>query len=207
MAAKKKQKPRKVKVNIEALLPRPKPVSWKGARYYIEHAREYPIMGSWVMEGWQKTGLTPVVLARQQAEDKVIFGVYMVDLYCLGVKDAYCNGDFSLKQFQSNLAKMCSGAPEPCDLGLAHELVYGAINFARRYGFEPHPDFALASWVLDAPETHPQKYELAFGKDGKPFFISGPHDDVERIVAKLRRTAGDGNFDFLVGFPKDEELE
>jgi hypothetical protein len=207
MTNKKKQKPRKIKTNIDALLPRPKPVSWKDAHYYIEHAREYPIMGTWLMEGWKETGLTPVVVARRQTEDKVIFGVFMVDFYCLGVKNAYCNGDFPLKRFQSELETMCSGQPEACDPGLAHELIYGGIEFARGYGFEPHTDFNLASKVLDPSEAWPKKYKLIFGKDGKPLFVSGPYDNVDRIMAKLRRTAGDGNFDFLIGFPENEGLE
>jgi hypothetical protein len=46
MSPKNKQKPRKIKVNLNALLPRPKPVSWRDAHYYIEHARECPIMGT-----------------------------------------------------------------------------------------------------------------------------------------------------------------
>jgi len=101
---------------------------------------------------------------------------------------------------------MCSGQPEACDPGLAHELIYGALDFAQGYGFEPHTDFNLASKVLDPSEAWPKKYELIFGKDGKPLYVSGPYDSVDRIMAKLRRTAGDGNFDFLVGFPEDEDF-
>jgi len=28
-------------------------------------------------------------------------------------------------------------------------------------------------------------------------YISGPHDDGERIIGKLRRSLGDGNYDFM----------
>jgi hypothetical protein len=188
-------------------MPRPKPVSMRGPRYYIEHAREYPIFGSWIMKGWQESGITPVVIARQQSPDKVIFASYLVDYYCLGVKDALCNGDFPLKRFNNNLPELCSGNPEACDIGLAHELVYGAIDFARCYGFEPHPDFELAGMVLDPPGTYPSKHELEFGKDGKPLFISGPRDDAEAIVNKLLRTAGEGNFDYLVMLGDVDDLE
>ena len=197
---KEKQKPRKPKSNINAQMPRPKPVTFRGPRYYLEHAREYPILGSWVMEGWQESGITPVVIARQQSPDRVIFATYLVDFYCLGVKDALCNADFSLKRFNSNLPELCSGKPEACDIGLAHELVYGAIDFARRYGFEPHPDFSLASNILDPPGTHPASHQLEFGKDGKPFFIAGPYDDAHAIVTKLARTAGEGNFHYMVSW-------
>lgn len=179
----------------------------RGPRYYIEHTREYPIFGSWIMKGWQESGITPVVIAREQSPDKVIFGSYLVDFYCLGVKDAMCNADLPLKRFNNNLPDLCSGNPEACDIGLVHELVYGGIDFARRYGFEPHPDFELASMVLDPPGTHASKHELEFGKDGKPLFIAGPHDDAEAIVSKLLQTAGKGNFDYVVMLGDVDDLE
>ena len=195
-----KRKPAKPKSNIKASMPRAKPMTLRGPRYYLNHAREYPILGSWIMEGWRGSGITSVVIARQQSPDKVIFATYLVDFYCLGVKDALCNADFPLKRFNNNLPDLCSGKPEACDIGLAHELVYGAIEFARRYGFEPHPDFRLASMVLDPREAHPSKHQLEFGKDGKPLFIAGPYDDARAIVNQLGRTAGEGNFDYLVSF-------
>jgi hypothetical protein len=193
-----KQKPRKPKNNLMANSPRPKPITWHGPRYFIEHAREYPIFGCWIMKGWQERGITPVVIARQQSLDKVIYANCLVDLYCLGVKNAFCDADFSLKRFEGSLTDLFSGSPEECDLYLAHELVYGAIDFARRYGFEPHPDFKLASMVLDPPETHPISHQIEFGKNGKPFLVPGPYDDAKALISKLERTAGSGNYDYLL---------
>ncbi len=208
MAKKKKdkQKPRKPKSNLAAKMPRPRPITLRGPRHFIAHAHEYPIVGSWIMEGWQESGLTPVVIARQQSPDKVIFATYLVDFYCLGIKDAFCNADYPLKRFQKNLAHLCSGRPEVCDNDLAHELVYGAVDFARRYGFEPHPDFKLASMVLDPPGIHPSRHQLEFGRDGKPFFVAGPYDNARAIVSKLERTAGTGNFDYMVMLGDFEEF-
>jgi hypothetical protein len=198
------KKPLKPKIDLNAGMPRPKPITWQGPSYFIQHAHEYPIMGCWVMKGWQDSGLTPVVVARQQAPDKVIFGTFLTDLYLLGVKDAYSNADFSLRRFQENLPTMCMGEPEPCESGLAHGLVYGAIEYARQYGFEPHPDFKLASQVLDPPGVHPVKKKLKFGKDGKPLFVAGPHDNVNAIIKKLQRTAGEGNYSVMMGLDLEE---
>jgi hypothetical protein len=43
-----------------------------------------------------------------------------------------------------------------------------------------------------------EPYQLTFGKDGKPFFISGPYDNVERIIKQLDKTAGPGNYDVVI---------
>ncbi len=194
------QKPRKPKVDPMAGMPRPKPISFYGSIQSLRQAREYPILGCWIMNGWQDQGITPVVVARQQAEDKVIYATFLVDIFCLGVKDVLWKVDVSLKQFHRNLPRLCSDMPEPCEISLAHELIYGSIDYARQYGFKPHPNFAEASLILNPLEKHPPKHKVKFGKDGKPFFVAGPYDNARAIVNQLVLTAGEGNFDYIVMF-------
>jgi len=43
-----------------------------------------------------------------------------------------------------------------------------------------------------------EPYQLTFGKNGKPFFVAGPHDNAARILKQLEKTAGQGNYDYLV---------
>ncbi len=157
------------------------------------------------MQGWQEQGITPIVIARQQAEERVVYGVFLVDLYCLGVKNAYWKTDISLRQFNRDIPHLCSDMPEPCDVSLAHEIIYGAIEYAQHYGFEPHLDFKKASLVLDPPEAHERKHKVKFGKDGKPFFITGPRDNPQAIIRQLQHTAGEENFDYIamLGGPED----
>jgi hypothetical protein len=168
------------------------------------NAREHPLLGCWIMGGWEESGITPVVVAREQEPGKVMFSSYMVDLYCLGVKDAFTRTHCSRSKFERDLPVLCSGSPEECSVELAHEVIYGALEFAEKYGFQPHPDFKAqkADLMLDPPDTHPRLGQVTFGKDGKPFYIAGPHDDqrkIRSITNTLRRTAGEGNFNFLVG--------
>jgi len=209
---KKKGKPRAPRINQQIPLSRVRPVKFTGPRYYLQHAREYPILGCWLNADWKKSGITPVVIAREQALDKVIFAVCMVDLYCLGIKDAYANADISKKKFERELPRMCSEAPRECPVELAHEIIYGGLEYAKRYGFDPHPDFTrqMADQVLDPPDAHPREGKVEFGKDGKPFFAAGPYDDerkINRVISTLRRTAGEGNFDYLYGIGSPDFFE
>ncbi len=48
------------------------------------------------------------------------------------------------------------------------------------------------------PGTYHTKEKIKFGKDGKPFYIAGPHDNARFIMSKLKQTAGEGNYHFLV---------
>ena len=203
---KEKREPRKPKIDLRAGVSRPKPISFQSANQVLQQAREYPILGCWVMTEWQNRGLTPVVVARKQPEERVIYGSFLVDLYCLGVKNAFWRSDISLKQFIRDLPELLKDSPEPCEADLAHELIYGSIEYARQYGFEPHFDYAKACLVLDPPEAHPRKNRVLFGKDGKPFFIAGPVDNARAIIAKLMQTAGKDNFDYMVMLGNPDNL-
>src|SRR3990172_9156233 len=103
---KKDKKPQLPKVNRQISISSIRPIKILGPRYYLQRAREYPILGCWVMKGWQEEGITPVVVARQQEPDKVIFAVCLVDVYCLGIKDAYANADISMRNFHSKFSNM-----------------------------------------------------------------------------------------------------
>ncbi len=209
MSKKKKKdfsKPRRVKRDPEAGMPRPKPIRLVGPREELEQAREYPFLGSWVMSDWEESGLTPIIVARQAPDGQVFYASILVDTFCLGVKDAFWRTNVPLKRFQEDLPEALHDEAEEIDIDLAHELIYGAVEFASRYGFEPHPDFKLASLLLEPPEMHPPSKNLKFGKDGKPFFIAGPNDNAGQIIARLERTAGPGNFEVMLGFSGIEDL-
>jgi hypothetical protein len=202
MVKKKKDKPKakKPKIDLLAGMSQPDPVNLGGPQEILEKAREYPFLGCWVMEGWQAVGLVPVVVARLPAPDQVIYGSFVVDIFCLGVKNANWNAGLGLKQFYAELPRLCADRPLECPPDLAHEIIYGAIEFARKYGFEPHPDFSDARQVLDPPEMHSSRQRVEFGRGGKPFYIPGPYDNVKAILEKLERTAGPGNYDYFQPF-------
>ena len=174
-----------------------------GPEYYLLHAREYPIFGCWIMEGWHEAGITPIVVAREYELGKVMCAVCMVDIYCLGIKGAYVKTDLSISSFERILPKMCINEPEKCTVELAHEIIYGGMEYAAHYGFQPHPDFTAqhADLVLDPADAHPRLDNVAFGKDGKPFYFAGPYDDERKktfIFETLMRTAGKDNFEFII---------
>jgi hypothetical protein len=154
------------------------------------------------MAGWQETRITPVVVAREQRPGRIMFGVYMVDLHLLGVKDVFTRTDYSLSRFERELSHLCADEPEKCSVELAHEVIYGGLEYAEKYGFQPHPDFKVqrADLMLDPPDAHLREAGVVFGKDGKPFYVSGPFDDqlkTASVLATLERTAGAGNYDYL----------
>jgi hypothetical protein len=207
-------KKKKTKDKSSRPLPRPnqqipnsmiRPLTAIGRSDVLQKAREFPLHGCWIMEGWGETGITPVIVARAQEPNQIMFAAFIIDLYCLGIKDVYTRADYSLSRFERELPSLCGGAPEPISPELAHEIIYGAVEYAEKLGFQPHPDFKnqMADLMLDPPDTHPRENNVSFGKDGKPLFISGPYDDaikISTVLNTLKRTCGEGNFHYIAGF-------
>lgn len=166
----------------------------------VRHARSYPLVGCWTQRNWDRAGLAVVVVARRQPDGHIIFGTFLVDYYCLGVKDAYTRVNVPYSVFLHDALPHMIPGSDAIEItpALAHEIIYGGIEYAARFGFRPHPDFRTAQDVLDPLEQHPRSGTVTFGKDGKPFYISGPHDKPRMIVDQLVRAVGVGNFDYLV---------
>jgi hypothetical protein len=149
-----------------------------------------------------ESGLVGVLVARDTGSTVLACG-FLVDVFCLGVKNT--NGpktmdrrklpDFSRTFFSA----WSNRTPVPAPLELARHIVFGAVDYARNLGFEPHPDFAKGAALLGDWEEGSS--DMTFGQDGKPCYITGPRDDTYGTMAKMRQAVGNGNFDYLVQFP------
>ena len=168
---------------------------------HVRQARSYPIEGCWVMPGWEEGGMAVVLVARRQTNNNIVFGTYLVDYYCLGLKDTFFNADIPVRQFRREVLPQAMQGNEPQEISpaLAHEIVHGAIEFAEQYGFRPHRDYRRSRNILDPPGTHPRTGTVEFGYEGRPFFIAGPYDNADAILRQLARTAGEGNYEMMMG--------
>jgi hypothetical protein len=173
------------------------------SRNLIKKAATFPVKDCWINTGWDQqdsTGLTRIIITRQQPDGLLVFGSFMVDMLLLGVKDAHAEAHVPSSKIKEMLTYVYPDTvPEPCDLTLAHQIIYQSIDYAAEYEMKPHKDFKLAKHLLETRGTYPETHSLTFGKDGKPLFISGPYDDADLIINKLERTAGSGNYDYIVG--------
>ena len=165
----------------------------------IKKAKAFPIYECLINDNWKDTGLAHIVLSRRQPNNELIIGVFLVDIYCLGLKNTFCNANITLEDYQNLKIKMFQeSSPIACHSGLANRIIYGAIEYAKKMGFEPQKDFSLSQFVLDETSDMDLSFDIEFGKDGKPLYISGPDDNTDYIIKKLIKNVGEGNFDYLV---------
>ena len=183
--------------------------SAQDARRALRHAREYPISECLVNRDWQDQGLANILIARAQPENRIAFGMFLVDVQCLGVKNCFADADVGMPTFRDEVRAgyIKSNDAVKCPAILAHQVIYGALDYAASLGFKPHKDFALAQHILDERSSIAPNPDLEFGRDGKPFFAAGPSDNVNKILAHLEKTVGEGNFHYLIGGPVSEDGE
>src|SRR5947208_15359492 len=81
---------------------------------------------------------------------------------------------------------------------LGQQMTYASIDDAAQFRFQPDKDFALSQYLLAARGELEEPYQLTFGRNGKPFFVAGPYDNARLILKQLEKTAGPGNYDYLV---------
>jgi hypothetical protein len=155
-------------------------------------------------------GLCQIILARQE-HNRLVVGSYLVDHWCLGVKDAVPPRKMGIAEYQRMVVNSERQFSEPfVDITLeqAQAIVYGAVDYARSLGFEPHKDFNTKAQVHLGlrPDT---LLPIEFGKDGQPFFMSGPYDDVDKVIKTLEASVGAGNFHFMtaIGGPDMGEID
>jgi SEC-C motif-containing protein len=173
--------------------------NYAGQIHRIRHADDYPVEACYVNNDWKERGLARVVVSRGQENGKAMVGVFLVDVFCLGVKDAFCNEGLTTKQIENELLAGCYQNQDSTRIGIdyAKEIIYGAVDYARNLGFEPHPDFELSRLVLGTEEFSRARGLQFGGPQGKPLYVAGPDDDAPAVLRKLREKLGEDGFEFI----------
>ncbi len=167
-------------------------------KYIKAKARKLPFGECLINNEWQEYGMAIVLITKTMPSGKNIIGLYMVDVFCLGLKNTLYK--FGLNEFETQEFKMdLSSKYEmvPVSVNEAHNIIYGGIDFAEELGFKPHNDFDITEFMLDPDYIDAGIDEIEFGKEGKPLFVAGPNDNINRILNTLELNLGEGNYDFL----------
>jgi hypothetical protein len=166
----------------------------------IRQARSFPLLECWITGNWEtsKIGLIEVLVAREQPDGNICYGFYLIDNFCLGLKNTLARTSLPPARYQKDVESKFRGTPPvKCSPELAHQMIYGAMDYAAKYGFSPQKDFELTQYLLAPRGELAEPYKLTFGQDGKPMFVAGPYDDAKAIIKQLEQTAGPGNFNYL----------
>ena len=158
---------------------------------------------AWRSSSLFETGCGYLVMSRFKSDGRVEAGFFLLDVFCLGVKDAgFCQFS-SASDFQEDLLDPLLGEDEPVQMTppAARKLAEGAVAYARGLGFLPAADYKKACRVFGGVSTADCDEEFVFGHDGKPFYIRGPSESparFEQILRVLEARCGEGGYDYIL---------
>lgn len=142
------------------------------------------------------TGLALVAVTRQPAYNRFSVCTYLVDPWCLGVKDAHGPRQFHSIEYTQFIEKSYQSfalGPQAITLEQAQAIVFSALEYAAQLGFSPARDFEAARPHLGQWDGQTR---IECGRHGKPFYVNGPHDHPPKILKTLTQSVGEGNFDY-----------
>jgi len=148
------------------------------------------------------SGIGTAIIARKMPNGYIGAGVYLLDVWCLGIKNAYfttlSEDDYQDRLRQIEVNEKLDNIQPAC----LRKLIDECVGYSEKLGFKPHKDFKASKQLLMDIDTTACPNNYSFGRDGKPFYLAGPNESEQKskqIVNTLLRNCGEGNFDYLVG--------
>ncbi len=157
-------------------------------------AAVFPVYTVRVNTDWREEGLAQLIVARQLPNLRYLVGVYLVDTFCLGLKNTFVRPQLKHDDLEDLLSRFPDEL-EDISYEDARSIVLGGIDYAKRLGFEPQRDWKHTGPIIEGDREFEHKFE--FGKDGVPFYIQGPKDDRAKITEKLKPLILEGKAHFV----------
>ena len=177
-----------------------RPANPHGGVPLASQAAQRPIHAALVGTDLFEVGIGMAFLTREMPGGELAVAAFLVDVYCLGVKNAFFRV-VSPQEWAFLVQQYSLKAIEPACL---RKLVEGAVDYARSLDLAPHPDYAGAARLFGTLDAAECRVRYTYGKEGKPYYVSGPDDrpaQSRRIIATLSRRLGAEGFDSLRGLP------
>lgn len=166
---------------------------------------ELPIVAAWETECAR--GMMSICFARRLSNGDYHLCMYLLDLWALGVKDAYIR-KASFEQYEELTER--SHRFSRAEPGRLKQLLLDTVAFGRQNGFEPGGDYAKMRPFINGISTEgAEPHGMRFGDKGKVVYIANPETEsakeVKTRIATLEKTLGAGNFTCMV--PEDAFAE
>jgi hypothetical protein len=170
----------------------------------IRMAAKGPIVYCLMPTNLFEAGIGTVLVARRLPSGMLGCAWFLVDVFCLGVKDI-----FYREVIEAELRSRLETLSETQDFvevepSRARRLIRDAAAYAAGLGLPAAKDTPLIEAIFGDVDANTCTETFTFGKDGKPFYVNGPSDTparVRTIRQALEKSCGTGNWDYLVEVP------
>ncbi|CAN7625177.1 hypothetical protein LJR220_005790 [Bradyrhizobium sp. LjRoot220] len=167
----------------------------------VLRAAHEPIQYCFLTEEIFEIGIGTLVLARGATPHRLALSSFLIDVFCLGIKDVMFESVDS-EYFSMYLDATGAGSPmvavDPSD---SRRLLRDLAAWSQSIGFPPHRDFAAVERIFGDVNADASEAAFRFGRDGKPVYIPGPNDSaslIRRRIAQLQKCLGSDGFGFEI---------
>ncbi len=173
----------------------------------IRRAATAPIHCCRLQKAMFKDGMGSVVLVREMPNGELALASFLVDAYCLGVKDVLFRQieRSTFEEFMESTSAVARFVD--VDPSYGRKLLQEAVAYAQAIGFAPHRDYATVVGIFGDVSAEASDATFTFGRDGKPFYVAGPTETQAQIRMRMNHLLthlGADGFDYLL--PLDGEM-
>jgi len=172
-------------------------------QFIKQKARNLPIEVCYISKDIEEVGEGTVIVVRRHPNDKFTLATYLLDIFCLGVKDTFYRLRLDEFEYEEFFDKYTSMEVKEITYNEAHNWIYGAIAFAEEAGIAPHKDFNVTQYMLEEDTEDIPLIEYNYGKDGKHFLVAMSQLELSRYFPILKKNLGD-DFDYVLQDDEDE---
>ena len=167
-------------------------------------ASRFPIYECLVPDSIFEEGIGMIVVSRKLDHGKIGISVILLDVWCLGAKNAYFRVVTSTGYQETLRSINTNERLQKIHLVCARKLVEDCVDYAKALGFDPHPDYEVAKPIFGDIDPAECSEIYTFGQDGQPCFIAGPNDSPQRckkIMNTLEKSCSPDGFHYIIGMP------
>ncbi len=173
----------------------------------------YPIHECLIPDDLFVSGLGELVVTRRLPNGDIAMSAFVIDVFCLGVKDAMFmvlrESEYE-HRIKGRMSATGNRSFEKLHQSCAKKLLDGVVDYAKELGFAPHPDYKNAYDIFGIIDESGCPVKYTYGKEGKPFYMNGPYEspaDIDRIINTLTKKCGAGGFDTVLRLTDDMDDE
>lgn len=175
--------------------------SFSPEQYIRTRVRVLPIDRCYIGKQCWDIGTATVVVMRRHPQGTFTIGMYLVDLYCRGVYDAFYRFSVEADEMEEILDSFLNRTEsplEPVSYAEAHNIIYGANAFAEEAGIEPCKEWNLVRYILEEDTDDIELIDYEFGKNGRHILMVGTRLEASRYIPTLDEHLGKGNYEVYI---------
>ncbi len=177
-------------------------------KYIRERARSLEIGKCYINDDWREQGLATVIVTRLHKQGTFTVGSYLVDILCLGVKNSFYFFSGTKEEYDRYISRMEEGLDMvEIDYNEAHNIIYGAVEFAEEGGIKPCKEWNVSKYILEEDDDNIPLIDYEMGKNGKHFLVVHTYKELSTYLPTLRKNLPEDEIDFLVRQEDDDDYE